>query len=301
VDTVLPDLVNGLSVQGDATPVMDDFHRLGSGPSRESVAWFVEHTPSSFQLVVATHSEPALPLAALRAHGELLELRAEELGFTGDEAELLLNDRLDLELSRDDVDGLVERTEGWPAGLYLAALSLRGIQDRHAFVSNFGGTSRHLVDVLVDEVLESHDPALQTLILRCSVLRRQSEPLCDALLDRDSKFLTLSCSRGPATGETDSNGRPLLTILGCQRKRVTSTSSPSLCRLWLGPAGEPVKTPVTASTSRRPQRGRSANRDPRGTDIRDSRLGSPPRRTRRRHAAVRVRGEVPPSPARIVA
>jgi LuxR family transcriptional regulator, maltose regulon positive regulatory protein len=105
MDTVLPDLVNELSEQGDAALVLDDFHRLGRGPSRDSVAWLVEHAPPSFHVVVATRSEPALPLAALRAHGELLELRAEELGFTGDEAELLLNDRLDLELSRDDVDG----------------------------------------------------------------------------------------------------------------------------------------------------------------------------------------------------
>ena len=192
VDSVLPGIVNGLSEQGDTALVLDDFHRLGSAASRESVAWFVEHAPPNFQLVVATRSEPALPLAALRAHGELLELRADELGFTGDEAELLLNDRLGLDLSRDDVDGLVERTEGWPAGIYLAALSMRGIDDRHAFVSNFGGTSRHVVDFLVDEVLESHDPAVQTLMLRCSVLRRLCGPLCDALLDRDDSAEQLS-------------------------------------------------------------------------------------------------------------
>jgi LuxR family transcriptional regulator, maltose regulon positive regulatory protein len=192
VDTVLPDLVNKLSEQGDAALVLDDFHRLGRGASRDSVAWLVEHVPPSFQVVVATRSEPALPLAALRAHGELLELRAEELGFTGAEAELLLNDRLDLELSRDDVDGLVERTEGWPAGIYLAALSLRGIEDRHAFVSDFGGTSRHVVDFLVGEVLESHDPALQTLMLRCSVLGRLCGPLCDALLEQDDSAEQLS-------------------------------------------------------------------------------------------------------------
>lgn len=192
VDTVLPGIVNGLSEQGETALVLDDFHRLRSAASRDSVAWFVEHAPPSFQLVVATRSEPALPLATLRAHGELLELRADELGFTGDEAELLLNDRLGLELSRDDVDGLVARTEGWPAGIYLAALSMRGIDDRHAFVSNFGGTSRHVVDFLVDEVLESHDPSVQTLMLRCSVLRRLCGPLCDALLDRDDSDKQLS-------------------------------------------------------------------------------------------------------------
>jgi len=185
VDAVLPDLVNGLTEQGDAALVLDDFHRLRSGPSRESVAWFVEHAPPSFQLVVSTRSEPALPLAALRAHGELLELRAEELGFSAAEADLLLNDRLELGLARDDVDELVDRTEGWPAGLYLAALSMRGVDDRHAFVSRFGGTSRHVVDFLVDEVLEGQDPPLQTLMVRCSVLERLCGPLCDALLEQD--------------------------------------------------------------------------------------------------------------------
>ena len=185
VDAVLPELVNGLTEQGDAALVLDDFHRLRSGPSRESVAWFVEHAPPSFQLVVATRSEPALPLAALRAHGELLELRADELGFSAAEADLLLNDRLELGLAPGDVDELVERTEGWPTGLYLAALSMRSVGDRHAFVSRFGGTSRHVVDFLVDEVLEGQEPELQTLMLRGSVLERLCGPLCDALLEQD--------------------------------------------------------------------------------------------------------------------
>lgn len=184
-DAFLADLVNGLTEQGDVVLVLDDFHRILSGPSRDSLGWLVEHAPPSFQLVVSTRSEPALPLAALRAHGELLELRAEELGFTGEEADVLLNDRLDLGLPRNEIDELVKQTEGWPAGLYLAALSLRGVDDRHAFVSRFGGTHRHIVDFLVDEVLDSHEPALQKLMLRCSVLKRLCGPLCDALLEGD--------------------------------------------------------------------------------------------------------------------
>jgi LuxR family maltose regulon positive regulatory protein len=183
-DVVLPQLVNELTEQGDTALVLDDFHRLPRGPSRDSIVWLVEHTPSSFQLVVSTRSEPALPLAVLRAHGELVELRADELGFTTDEADVLLNGRLDLGLARQDVVALVQRTEGWPAGLYLAALSLHAVQDRHAFVSEFGGRSRHIVDFLVDEVLEAHDPALQTLMLRASILERLCGPLCDAVLEQ---------------------------------------------------------------------------------------------------------------------
>jgi LuxR family maltose regulon positive regulatory protein len=185
MDDVLPDLVNRLTEEGDVTLVLDDFHRLRAGTSRDSVAWLAQHAPSSFQLVVLTRSDPALPLATLRAHGQLLELHADELGFSADEADLLLNDRLDLGLARGDVEELVARTEGWPAGLYLAALSLRAAEDRHAFVNRFGGANRHVVAFLVDEVLEAHDVALQTLMLHCSVLERLCGPLCDALLERD--------------------------------------------------------------------------------------------------------------------
>ena len=185
VDTFLPELVNELTALGDAALVLDDFHRLTSGPARDSVAWFIDRAPSTFQLVVATRSEPALPLAALRAHGELLEVRAEDLGFTPAEADVLLNDRLELELEPEYVHDLVERTEGWAAGLYLAALSLRAVDDRHAFVSRFGGGSRYVVDFLVDEVLEAHDPEMQALMLRSSVLERLCGSLCDAVVEQE--------------------------------------------------------------------------------------------------------------------
>jgi LuxR family maltose regulon positive regulatory protein len=184
-DTVLPDLVNGLTEQGDTALVLDDFHRLSSGPSRASVAWLLEHAPPSFQLVISSRSEPALPLPTLRARGEVLEVRARELGFTSEEAHLLLNDRLELDLAHGDVDQLVDRTEGWPAGLYLAALSLRGSDDRHGFVGTFGATSRHVYEFLVDEVLKAQEPALQTLMVRCSVLERLCGSLCDRLLESE--------------------------------------------------------------------------------------------------------------------
>ena len=183
VDVVLPQLVNELSEQGEVALMLDDFHRLSSGPAVNGVAWLVEHAPSTFTLVLGTRSEPSLPLAALRAHGALREVRADELGFTSDEAEALLNGRLQLGLTREDIDELVARSEGWPAGIYLAALSLRGVEDRHEFIGRFGGTSRHVVDFLVDEVLSSHDPATQTVMLRSSILKRLCGPLCDAVLE----------------------------------------------------------------------------------------------------------------------
>ena len=114
VDVVLPQLVNELSEQGEVALILDDFHRLSSGPAANSIAWLVEHAPSTFTLVLGTRSEPALPLGALRAHGALREVRADELGFTSDEAEALLNGRLQLGLAREDIDDLVARSEGWP-------------------------------------------------------------------------------------------------------------------------------------------------------------------------------------------
>jgi LuxR family transcriptional regulator, maltose regulon positive regulatory protein len=185
LDVLLPDLVNGLTSAGDAALVLDDFQQLSSPAARSGIRWLAEHAPASFQLVLATRHEPALSLPSLRAHGELLELRAAELGFTSAEADLLFNDRFRLGIDRKHVDELVERSEGWPAALYLAALSLRGTKDRDAFLRTFDGRSRDVVDFLVDEVLEAHDPATQTLMLRSSVLDRVTGPLCDAVLEAE--------------------------------------------------------------------------------------------------------------------
>jgi LuxR family transcriptional regulator, maltose regulon positive regulatory protein len=184
-EVVLPGLINALAGFGAAALVLDDFHHLKSGRARDSVAWFIDHAPASFQLLIATRIEPGLPLGALRAHGELLELRAADLGFTRAETEILLNDHLDLGLERDSVEALVERTEGWPAGIYLAALSLQAADDRREFVRRFSGANRHVVDFLVDEVVAAHDAEMQILMLRSSILDRLCGPLCDAVLQQE--------------------------------------------------------------------------------------------------------------------
>ncbi len=191
VDVVLPRLVNELDGQGEITLILDDFHRLSSVPARASVRWFIDHAPPEFQLVLATRTEPALPVAALRARGELLELRAADLRFTCEEADAFLNGRLGLGLTPEDVEALAGKTEGWPAGLYLAALSLQHAADRHDFVRRFGGSNRHVVDFLVTEVVEAHDPPAQALMLRTSVLERLSGPLCDAVLEQEGSAAML--------------------------------------------------------------------------------------------------------------
>ena len=182
LEVALPQLVNALIDCGEVVLVLDDFHRLSSSPARESVGWFVDHLPAGVQLVLSTRVDPALPLGALRARGQLLELRADDLRFTLDEAAEFLNARLGLGLDGGDVELLVARTEGWPAGLYLAALSLAGKPDKPGLVRAFDGTSAHVVDFLAGEVLGAYDAGTQAFMLRTSVLERLCAPLCDAVL-----------------------------------------------------------------------------------------------------------------------
>ena len=183
-EVVLPRLVNELSDQGEVVLILDDVHRL-SGAAMDSMAWFIGHAPASLQLVLSTRAEPALPLASLRAHGELIELRVGDLRFTPGETDEFLNGCLGLGLGRQDVETLVDRTEGWPAGLYLAALSLSRDTDRHDFVTRFGSSpNRHVTDFLEAEVLAAHDPPMQAMMLRSSILHRLCGPLCDVVLEQ---------------------------------------------------------------------------------------------------------------------
>jgi LuxR family transcriptional regulator, maltose regulon positive regulatory protein len=147
------------------------------------MAFMIEQMPTNLRLVLASRSDPALPLARLRAGADLRELRTDELRLAADEATTLLNGVLGLGLAHGDIQLLHERIEGWAAGLYLAALSLAGSRDKHAFVTEFAGDNRHIVDYLSAEVLDVQEPDLRTFLMRTSVLTRLSGPLCDAVLD----------------------------------------------------------------------------------------------------------------------
>jgi LuxR family transcriptional regulator, maltose regulon positive regulatory protein len=190
-DTVLPLLVNELCRLNAVTLILDDCHRLTSAAVRASLAWFVRNAPRNFRLVLSTRTEPPLPLGAMRAHGEVLELDAEDLRFTPSEAGVFLNARLAPGLRPADVAGLVERTEGWPAGLSLAAFSLQRTTDRDTLIRGLGPASRHLADFLLTEVLQAHDGSAQSLLMRCSILDRLHGPLCDAVLEQADSRETL--------------------------------------------------------------------------------------------------------------
>src|SRR5689334_5328112 len=138
--------------------------------------------PVNFHLVLATRSDPALPLARLRACGDLVELRSDDFRFRPAETEHLLKEVLGLDLAKADVHLLHRRTEGWVAGLYLAGLSLAGDADAAASVETFAGDNRHIVDYLMAEVLDNQPPRVRSFLLATSVLGRLSGPLCDAVL-----------------------------------------------------------------------------------------------------------------------
>ena len=154
IDDVLPALLTEL----DALPrpsvlVIDDYHLIESGEVHEAVEMLLEYLPPTLELAISTRTEPPLPLARYRGRGQLTEISTRELRFTAAEAEQLLNEGQGLELEPTEIERLLTRTEGWPAGLYLAALSLRGRADAREFIEDFAGDDRHLVDYLTSEVL----------------------------------------------------------------------------------------------------------------------------------------------------
>jgi LuxR family transcriptional regulator, maltose regulon positive regulatory protein len=180
---VVPTLLDELAgIDHQIALILDDYHVVENRTVHEQVAFVVERMPPTFQLVIATRSDPMLRLARLRARGELLELRAEELGFRASEAAELLNGVLGLTLTDAQVQLLFRRTEGWAAGLHLAGLSLAGRSDAAAFIQTFAGDNRHIVDYLMAEVLDGQPPHVRSFLLRTSILERLGGALCDAML-----------------------------------------------------------------------------------------------------------------------
>jgi LuxR family maltose regulon positive regulatory protein len=184
--TVLPMLVNALAALDEPVVlVLDDYHVISEPSCHDQVAFLLLHLPLSAQVVVITRADPPLPLARLRAAGELAEIRARELRFSPPEAAALVYAVCAVELSEPDLASLVERTEGWPAGVYLAALSLRGHTAPSAFVQQFTGDNRFIVDFLAEEVLSRQPEEVRTFLTRTSILSRFCAPLCDAVVGSD--------------------------------------------------------------------------------------------------------------------
>src|SRR5262245_44533633 len=181
-DVLVPVLVNELATsQVDVVFVLDDYHLITHDGIHQGLFSFVRHAPTQLELVVSTRVEPPFSLARLRASGDLVEVDAGGLSFSVAEATELLNDLHGLALEQDAVVRLRERTEGWAAGLYLAALSLRAHDDASEFVSAFAGDDRNVVDYLSEEVLATQPDEIRTFLLRTSILDRLCASLCDAV------------------------------------------------------------------------------------------------------------------------
>jgi len=181
VDAVLPPLLNELAaLPHPLVLVIDDYHVVHDPVIHESVAYLLRHLPSAVQLAVTSRADPPLPLGSLRAAGEVTEIRAAELRFSDVEADSLLNGSFALGLDPEEVTMLNERTEGWPAGLQLAALSLREQENQGTAVRAFAGDDRHIGDYL-HEVLDVQAQPLQGFLLRTSILERLCPSLCDAV------------------------------------------------------------------------------------------------------------------------
>lgn len=187
-EDVLTSLINDISATtGRIILVLDDYHLIESSPVNASTSvdhaltFLIEHLPLQMHLVIATRVDPNLPLARHRARGQLTELRAVDLRFTFAEAADFLNRVMGLDLSPEDVATLESRTEGWIAGLQLAAISMQGRQEAGAFIKSFTGSHRFVMDYLLEDVLEQQPASVQRFLLRTAILNRLTGTLCDAV------------------------------------------------------------------------------------------------------------------------
>ncbi len=193
IDAVLATLLNDLdAVSNDVVLVLDDYHVIDAREVHDGMAFLLEHLPPQIHVVIAGRTDPTLPLARLRARGDLAEIRAADLRFTPAEAAAYLNEGMGLALTAQDVATLEERTEGWIAALQLAALSMQGRDDLTAFIAGFAGDDRYIVDYLAEEVLHRQPAHVQQFLLQTSILDRLSGPLCDAVTGQDGGKATLT-------------------------------------------------------------------------------------------------------------
>ncbi len=165
--------------------VLDDYHAINTQAIHEAMAFFLDYLPPPMHLIVTTRADPPWPLARWRVRQQLVEIRADELRFTSAETAAFLNQVMGLNLSPADVTVLERRTEGWVAGLQMAALSMQGRSDVTHLLDSFTGSHRYILDYLMDEVLQQQPPAIQEFLLKTSILNRFSGPLCDAVLGKD--------------------------------------------------------------------------------------------------------------------
>ncbi len=193
IESILISLLNDLSqISLDLALVLDDYHLVDAKPIHDLIAFLLENLPEQMHLIIATRSDPPLPLARVRGQNLLTELRAADLSFTVEETASLLNQSLNVQLSAPDIQLLETRTEGWAAGLQLAALSLQGRKNPSEFINGFKGDNRYIADYLTEEVLNRQPEHLRNFLLQTSILGRLCGPLCDAVTDQENSTQVLN-------------------------------------------------------------------------------------------------------------
>jgi ATP/maltotriose-dependent transcriptional regulator MalT len=186
-EDILTSLINEIvGIRKKIIFVLDDYHLIDDQDIHESLSFLIEFLPQQMHLVIVTRHDPSLPLGRLRARGQLTELRASDLRFTPSEAAEFLNQVMGLNLLAEDISALEKRTEGWIAGLQLAAISMRGHKDATSFIKSFTGSHRLVLDYLIEEVLSQQPESIQSFLLKTSVLERLNGSLCNALTGQEN-------------------------------------------------------------------------------------------------------------------
>jgi LuxR family maltose regulon positive regulatory protein len=183
-ESVIIILLNEIhKLEDNITLILDDYHHISSARINQLINFLIDHLPKNMRIIISSRSDPNLPIARWLSQDKLIEIRAADLAFNNDESDLLFNKMLELELSTQDIERLKTRTEGWVTGLQLAAVSLRGHEDRGEFIKQFHGNNRYVVDYLLEEVFNQHADDVQTFLLYTSILNQLNDSLCDIVLD----------------------------------------------------------------------------------------------------------------------
>jgi LuxR family maltose regulon positive regulatory protein len=184
-EAVMIDIINEIAAfPGAIILALDDYHVIHTPSIHQQLAFLMEHQPANFQLVIITREDPLLPVSRLRARGQIVEIRQEELRFSLEECADFLQRVMGIKLVKEDVAALERRTEGWITGLQLAALSMQGRRDLAGFIRAFTGSSRFILDYLVEEVFTQQPEEVKDFLLKTCLLENLSGPLCDAVTEK---------------------------------------------------------------------------------------------------------------------
>ena len=186
-ETILINVINEIAVMSEKIVlILDDFHLIDSQQVHESLNFLIENQPPQLHLIITTREDPPIPISRLRTRGQLKEVRALDLRFTVEETAVFLNQVMDLNLSAAHIATLETRTEGWIAGLQLAAISMRGFEDASGFIDSFSGSNRYVLDYLLEEILDQQPESIKTFLLKTAVTDRLTGDLCDAVTGQNN-------------------------------------------------------------------------------------------------------------------